>query len=47
MVKEHPDVIVYFFDEGRFGLQPTVGRRWARKGVRSLVNVAIASAPYK
>jgi len=23
---------VYFFDEGRFGAQPTVGRMWARRG---------------
>jgi len=41
MVKENPDVVVYFFDEGRFGLQPTVGRRWARKGVRPVVKVKI------
>jgi transposase len=27
---------VFFFDEGRFGLKPTLGRHWARRGVRPL-----------
>jgi len=26
--------MVFFFDESRFGLQPFIGRCWARKGVR-------------
>jgi transposase len=26
--------MVFFFDESRFGLQPSLGRGWARKGVR-------------
>jgi transposase len=26
--------MVFFFDESRFGLHPTIGRCWARKGVR-------------
>jgi len=26
--------LVFFFDEGRFGLQPVIGRCWALKGVR-------------
>lgn len=26
---------VFFFDEGRFGLKPQVGRRWTRRGVRA------------
>jgi hypothetical protein len=25
---------VFFFDESRFGLHPSIGRCWARKGVR-------------
>ena len=29
-----PQRKVFFFDESRFGLKPTLGRRWARKGVR-------------
>lgn len=29
-----PQSKVFFFDESRFGLKPTLGRRWARKGVR-------------
>lgn len=29
---KHPDNIVFFFDEGRFGLQSTVMRVWAEKG---------------
>ena len=38
-MKNSPDAIVYFFDEGRFGLQPNLGRRWARKGVRPIATV--------
>jgi transposase len=30
---------VFFFDEGRFGLKPVVGRRWAKRGVRPTVTV--------
>jgi hypothetical protein len=26
--------MVFFFDESRFGLQPSIGRCWAWKGVR-------------
>ena len=29
-----PNSMVFFFDESRFGLQPFIGRCWARKGVR-------------
>lgn len=29
-----PDSLVFFCDESRFGLQPHIGRCWARKGVR-------------
>jgi len=29
-----PDRLVFFFDEGRFGLKPSLGRYWARKGTR-------------
>jgi transposase len=29
-----PQRKVFFFDESRFGLKPTLGRCWARKGVR-------------
>jgi hypothetical protein len=28
------DSVVFFYDESRFGLQPQIGRCWARKGVR-------------
>jgi transposase len=37
LVREHlkdPDSVVFFFDEGRFGLQPQVGRLWAKRGSR-------------
>jgi transposase len=30
---------VFFFDEGRFGLKPTLGRYWTRKGVRPVATV--------
>jgi len=33
-VEDNPDVAVFFFDEGRFGLMPVVGKCWSRKGVR-------------
>lgn len=36
---EHPDAHIFFFDEGRFGFQPVVGRRWARKGERPVTVV--------
>jgi hypothetical protein len=29
-----PNNLVFLFDESRFGLQPSIGRCWARKGVR-------------
>ena len=29
-----PNSMVFFFDESRFGLHPSIGRCWARKGVR-------------
>ena len=29
-----PNRLVLFFDEGRFGLKPVLGRLWARKGKR-------------
>ena len=29
-----PNSVVFFFDESRFGLHPSIGRCWARKGVR-------------
>lgn len=31
--------VVIFFDEGRFGLQPVVGRQWARRGSKQRVSV--------
>ena len=37
MANAHPDRIVFFFDEGRFGLQPIAGKHWGRKGVRPIV----------
>jgi hypothetical protein len=40
-VKAHPDTAVFFFDEGRFGLQPVTGRHWGRKGVRPTVSLKI------
>jgi len=39
LVKDRPDAAVFFFDEGRFGLMPVVGRRWGLKGVRSVSTV--------
>ena len=41
MIKNNPETKVYFFDEGRFGLQPALGRRWARKGERPIINVKL------
>lgn len=29
-----PNSMVFFFDESRFGLHPSIGRCWARKGVQ-------------
>ena len=37
MANSRPESTVFFFDEGRFGLQPVVGRHWGRKGVRPTV----------
>jgi transposase len=31
--------MVFFFDEGRFGQKPVLGRYWARKGIRPVVRV--------
>jgi transposase len=31
--------LVFFFDEGRFGTQPDIGRFWARRGVKPRVQV--------
>ncbi len=31
-----PQGRVFFFDEGRFGLKPNLGRHWARKGQRAI-----------
>jgi transposase len=30
---KNPDGLVFFFDEGRFGLQSTLARVWAKRGV--------------
>lgn len=32
-VHEHPDRLFFFFDEGRFGLQSTLMRIWAKRGM--------------
>jgi len=37
MASARPEATVFFFDEGRFGLQPIVGKHWGRKGVRPAV----------
>ena len=37
MADARPESTVFFFDEGRFGLQPVVGKHWGRKGVRPTV----------
>ncbi len=34
-----PNGRVFFFDEGRFGLKPNLGRHWARKGCRPVCSV--------
>ncbi len=34
-----PRRLVFFFDEGRFGVQPHVARYWARQGVRPYATV--------
>ena len=34
-----PERLVFFFDEGRFGLMPQVGKYWARKATRPLTQV--------
>ena len=34
-----PDNLVFFFDEGRFGLQPNIGRCWTHQDVRSSCKV--------
>jgi transposase len=32
-------VLVFFFDEGRFGLKPCTGKQWLRKGKQSTVTI--------
>jgi transposase len=39
LIKEKPDTAVFFFDEGRFGQKPHLGRYWAKKGSRPIVTV--------
>jgi hypothetical protein len=39
MASSRPDAEIFFFDEGRFGLKPVVGRCWTRKGERAVVTV--------
>jgi len=39
LVNDRPDAAVFFFDEGRFGLMPVVGKCWSRKGVRPMATV--------
>ena len=34
-----PNRLVFFFDEGRFGLKPNLGRYWARSGRRAVERV--------
>lgn len=34
-----PNAMVLFFDEGRFGLKPTIARLWAKRGVRIIAKV--------
>jgi transposase len=38
MEKQH-DKVVFFFDEGRFGLKPVIGRYWCKKGTCPTVTV--------
>ena len=38
-MKDNPGVTVFFFDEGRFGLMPVVGKCWSRKGARPVTIV--------
>lgn len=33
------DSLIFFFDEGRFGLKPKLGRLWAKRGVRVIAAV--------
>jgi len=39
MTIARPESTVFFFDEGRFGLQPITGRLWGRKGARPITVV--------
>lgn len=34
-----PQALTFFFDEGRFGLKPVLGRYWARRALRPLATV--------
>jgi hypothetical protein len=45
-VGKHPDADVFFFDEGRFGLKPVIGRYWARKGFRPIVRMQTGYANF-
>jgi len=45
-VKSRPDAAVFFFDEGRFGLQPCLGKRWGRRGVRPIALVKTGYANF-
>ena len=33
------DTLLFFFDEGRFGLKPTLGRFWAKRGEKVIAKV--------
>jgi transposase len=39
LAEDRPEVTVFFFDEGRFGLQPVLGKHWARQGARPMATV--------
>jgi hypothetical protein len=36
MASSRPDAEIFFFDEGRFGLKPVMGRCWTRRGGRAV-----------
>jgi hypothetical protein len=39
IVEKQEDKTLFFFDEGRFGLKPVIGRYWTKKGTRPVVKV--------
>jgi hypothetical protein len=39
MAQQRPEAVVFFFDEGRFGLKPVTGRYWTHKGVRPVATM--------